>query len=287
MSTIDPTRLDLFSRWTHRPQTLGEFIDACAGFLKVLPSVHPLFGADLHILGCSQADSPRLAPDLSNLEPELLRSAWNSSAGPSCCDHLNHLGMPTRQSHSRLGFFTYVNNLRPHSEDNVLIYLNAASTGGSQGGGFGITLPHAAGPEFRNLDFLRRLLAVVVEYWRPEQAGITNHPLRVVPDERGLDCRVPWLTYVDEPETAEELPSDIARERLGDGLLFWLADEPPGETIDAAMVEKVRRVHRALAPKERLRCRVSRGKPDLRRPPNYVPKTVVIPGISDRGLKRS
>lgn len=258
--TPDDLCLRLFANWMLRPRTLGEFIDERIGFLKRLQSLHPLFREGLHLLGDSRKTSPALDANLSGLESLVLQRAWNRSAGPTCCDSLGPEGMPTRQSKSDLGFRFFLDNLRPPQKDHVQIRLSGGSTNPEQGGGIGIKLPCAGRPEFEDPAFLRELLRVVVDYWQPEHARITNSALcDAVHIRKSYADDGCWLTYLDDPDVVKALPPDVHHEPFGPGALFSLQPEPPLKNVEVA-IEKAIRVRDALLPGQWLVNRYWRGK---------------------------
>lgn len=262
----DDLRLRLHANWMQLPRTLGEFIDERIEFLRRLRGVHPLFREGLHLLGDNRKTSPALEPDLSNVELFALKRAWNTSAGPSCCDNLNSDGLPTRQSTSRLGFDCAVDNLRRHDKDNVLIEMSGGSTNPEQGGGVGMDLPFAGAPEFSDPAFLQELLRVVVDYWKPERAGISNTALReAVKIRPSYAAAVGWLNYLDDRAVVNVLPADVHHEPFGPGVLFTIRPDPPLQDIEGA-VQKALRIRDALLPGEWMANRYWRGKTP-RRPP--------------------
>lgn len=253
-------RLDVFANWMLRPCTLGEFIDERIGFLRRLQPLHPLFREGLHLLGDSRKNSPALDADLSGLESFVLKRGWDREAGPTCFENLGPDDMATRQTKSRLGFGLSVDNLRPHQKDHVQIRLNGGSTNPDQGGGVGIKLPYSGAPEFADPAFLRELLRVVVDYWQPEHAGITNSALcDAVHIRKSYADDGCWLTYLDDPEAVKVLPLDVHHEPFGPGVLFSLQPEPPLMDVEVA-IEKAIRVRDALLPGQWLVNRYWRGK---------------------------
>jgi hypothetical protein len=175
-------------------------------------------------------------------------------------------GRATRETTSRLGFLLSVDNLRRHDKDHLLIRLSGGSTNPEQGAGAAMDLPVAEAPEFSDPAFLKELLRVVVDYWKPEQAGIYNELLRAATrDRETYSTPVSWLTYLDDRQAEAALPPDIHREPFGQGLLFSLQPNPPLDNVEGAF-ETAIRVRDALLPGQWMTRRHRRGKSPLHPP---------------------
>jgi len=267
-ATPDDLRLSLFANWKQRSRTLGEFVDERIEFLRRLQGLHPLFREGLHLLGDSRKTSPALEPEWSNLEAFVLKktAATCRTSDARWFTGMTADGRATRETTSQLGFHLSVSNLRPHDKDNILIELSGGSTNPDKGGGVGIDLPFAAVPEFSEPPFLRDLLRVVVDYWKPERAGISNTALREAVNVRpSYAVAVGWLNYLDDRNVVKDLPPGIHHEPFGVGVLFCIRPEPPLQDLDDA-IQKAIRVRDALLPGEWMTSRYWRGKTPQRPP---------------------
>ncbi|CAG1001047.1 hypothetical protein GPROT1_03884 [Gammaproteobacteria bacterium] len=268
MNATSDLRLRLHANWMQRPRTLGEFVDERIEYLKRLQGIHPLFREGLHLLGDSRQTSPALAPDLSNVEAFVLKetAALCRTSDARWFTGMTADGRATLETSSQLGFLLSVTNLRRHDKDDLLVRLDGGSSNPEQGASAAMDLPFAGVPEFSDPAFLKELLRVVVDYWKPEQAGIYNRVLhRATRDRETYSTPVSWLTYLDDRQVETVLPPDIHREPFGQGILFSLQPNPPLDNVEDA-IEKAIRVRDALLPGQWMTKRYWRGKSPLRPP---------------------
>lgn len=217
----------LLARCRKSDCTLGEFAERARNFLFELIPLHPGF-SDLRLVGKSIKDSPPLAADLSNLKDWILRRAWMDRL-PIGCEYTNLDldGRPTLDSRSGLGFELGVSNLKGWDGKVDISF----SDGNRESAICNIVLPRKDHPEFQQSALMRKMLEVVVRHSSVYYASVANggwHNAVNWLEEQATDnlrnIEVGWLTYVEDASIADALPSDIAVQPLGHGVMFQLCE---------------------------------------------------------------
>ena len=223
-----------------------------------LQTMHPLFAANMHLVGKSAKDCPPLSSDLSNLEAWILeRGCHPRPPTNGLYSNLSAKGKPTADSRGSMGFRFLLGNLKDWDE-KVSVSMRTGLS--HHVGTCEIVLPRKNHPEFKQVPLMQQLLELVVAHWpvyfaivaergwSPAVNWIDKHP-------EGLErLLIGWLTYVEDASIVEALPAGLKHEPLGPGLMFQLCDHFPSyeNPDDVALGLRVRQ---ALQAAGRLRVR--------------------------------
>jgi hypothetical protein len=242
--------LRLGSTWIDRSQTLGEFVDSAAAYLKRLQALHPLFAGPLFLTGNTPKEFEPLAADLSNLEEFVRRFGWDRKAPAD--RHVGVLADRTmaREGRSRLGFSIYLNSGgRTTKPETVCLSMRGGTPGTVLSCVTSMEFPEAGAPEFQQLDFVKRVMLATVECWRPEQAYVTSTEFfKAQTTKVSYDQTIGWLNYFANAGVREAVPPDVECESFGPGgVLLTLQRERPSPD-DAQAVARAKRIREALLP---------------------------------------
>jgi hypothetical protein len=248
--------------WDGRAQTLGQFIDASLGYMKLLQPLHPLFREGLHLIGESRKTSPLLSRDLSNLAPWVLAEGWYGQAPKDWFTALTSEGKPTLSSTSKMGFDFSVGNLRKPADGAIRIDFRWGASDG-EGGGPHIEFPCAGAPEFENYDFMKALMHMTVSYFQSSLAYATRADFKERQhghEETVLNMQtIGWMNYFANPAVRTALPPDVQAEPFGPGgVLISLQRQPPSADDEDAVARAIR-IRQALLPGDWLGYEAMRG----------------------------
>jgi hypothetical protein len=236
--------------WIDRPQTLGEFVDAAAAYLKCLRQLHPLFRGQLFLTGSAPKEFEPLAADLLNLESFAQHFAWDRKAPAD-----RHVGVlpdrtMAREGRSRLGFHINLNSSgRTTKPETVCLSMRGGKSGAVLPSAVSVKFPAVGAPEFEQHDFVKHLLEITVETWRPDLGYVISAELQRPQD---LDSTqypaIGWLNYFANAGVREAVPPDVECESFGpSGVLLTLQRERPSPE-DAQAVARAKRIREALLP---------------------------------------
>lgn len=231
--------------------TLGEFADDVERLLRQLVTLHPVFD-ELYIIGRSRRDSPALGDDLSSLQPWIMRRSWHEKPSTrSPYSHVQADGSLTAQSRGNMGFSVSIGNLKYPDE----LRIDVRGGGRSNGGGLGITLPLSMTAELCRIDFIRRLLGVLVNVWPVRYALLKtlawDDQVNPLP-ESGGNLRIGGITYSNDGTLIDALPQGVPWERFGaSGVLFTITERP--DLAGAATIAKAIEIRDALEASGKLR----------------------------------
>lgn len=161
--------------WQGRPTTLRDYAGDSEKFLRLLQRMHPAFQA-LEWVGDRPDGAVAIAPSLANLGA-LIQAHAGSDAD---CKIYNPDGTPSWESTSEDGFCMWYSNGKTSAAGGISISIHD----GQQDhcvplpNSVVITFPEVASehfphPECGDAAFLARLLALCVEFWRPDEALAT------------------------------------------------------------------------------------------------------------------
>jgi Immunity protein 52 len=244
--------LDLIAYWNRPPQTLAEFADACALYLKLLQPLHPMFREGLYLLGDSLKTSEPLALDGANIEAFVNKDGWDRES-PWKPAPLDERGELTFNSVGYDGFMFTVGNLNSKAKNNLQIrFTSTGSNPHNYGrGGLLMGFPYQGVPAFYEYDFLRHVVSVTVDYWKPEAARVNRYAFqdKVEGQSRAARHTIGWLNYIRRPGVCAAVPADVKCEPFGPegGALITLQREPVSAD-DAQAVARAVRVRDALLP---------------------------------------
>lgn len=237
--------------WHGRPLTLRAYADASDQFIRSLQSIHPVFQT-LVWIGERPNSTIKLAPDLTNLDELIYR---DNNDPDVVFEHANPDGSLAWNSLAPSGYMTGYSTGKPASAGGLGLRI-LAGQGANSGvdNAVTITFPLPADTrfthrEFYEYNFLKKLFAQVITFWRPQHARLTSHSFANAMAVEDFSV-AGWLTYVQDPRVAA-LRNDPALR----GLQFETM--PNGEPLmslgrellspdNAGQVELARRLHRVL-----------------------------------------
>jgi hypothetical protein len=236
--------------WIDRPQTLGEFVDAAAAYLKCLRPLHPLFSGPLFLTGSAPKEFEPLAADLSNLEGFVRRFGWNRKAPAD-----RHIGvLPDRtmgtEGTSRLGFHINLNSSgRTTKPETVCLSFSGGTPGAVLPSAISVRFPMAGAPEFEQYGFVKDLMKVSVDAWRPCLGYVISSEFSRPQD---LDTTqypaIGWMNYFANAGVQEAVPANVECESFGPGgVLLTLQRERPSPD-DVQAVARAKRIRETLLP---------------------------------------
>ncbi len=206
--------------WQRRSCTLRQYIAGCMRFMARLGALHPVFH-ELVMTGKTPHSGVKLLRDLSNLEN------WVFRLGPRGDDlftHANPDGSPTLDSEAGLGFSTSYGNEKPQSEVGVGVRITAGMDSPWLTNAVVIEMPEGV-REFREYDFVKKLLATTVECWEPSMSVVSSHAFREKLGGKGGTQTIGWMTWFKDSSVAKALPKKAERETLSGGVLVTTTRE--------------------------------------------------------------
>ncbi|HEX8698018.1 MAG TPA: Imm52 family immunity protein [Myxococcaceae bacterium] len=206
--------------WQHRSCTLREYIAGCMRFMTRLGALHPVF-QELVMTGKAPDAGVRLLSDLSNLEELVFQ------LGPRGDDLFTHAkpdGSPTLDSEGGIGFATSYSNKKRHAEERVAVSISTGKDSPWLTNAVVIEMPEGV-REFREYEFVKKLLETTVECWEPSMAVVTSHALREKLGGKGGTRTIGWMTWFKDSSVAKALPKRAERETLAGGVLVTTARE--------------------------------------------------------------
>ena len=215
-----PDEFYLGAYWKHRSCTLREYIAGCKQFMTQLGKLHPIFQA-LVMTGKAPQAGVRLLPDLSNLDDLVFQLGPH---GDDLFTHANPDGSPTLDSEGGIGFSTSYANKEPQAERGVSVSISTGMDSAWLTNAVVIRLPGKV-TEFREYDFVKKLLATTVECWEPSMAVVTSHAFREKLDGKGGSRTIGWMTWFQDASVAKALPKKAERETLANGVLVTTTRE--------------------------------------------------------------
>lgn len=241
--------------WVSRQLTFRGYISAVQQFLAELQRVHSVF-KQLYEVGDKPNDMVAIDEDLGNLEQIALERAYDRESKKYSAT--NPDGSPTLGAISATGYYLQFDNNKNNPKERVTVSIGAGMENPRLTNAIIIKFPEVGYPEFQDPAFVTRLLAIVVEYWQPQQAIVSSGSFRDLTYDEKTGFFIGWLTYLSNPSICQALPADISCEPFGSrGALITVSPhmssaENPGDvttaiTIASTLREKGLMTYEAVA----------------------------------------
>jgi hypothetical protein len=215
-----PDEFYLGAYWKHRSCTLREYIAGCRRFMTRLVVLHPCF-QELVMTGKAPDAGVRLLPDLSNLDELVFQLAPRND---DLFTHANPDGSPTLDSEGGIGFATSYWNGNQRTEEQVAVSISTGKNSPWLTNAVVLHLPVSVS-EFREHQFVKKLLATTVECWEPSRAVVTSHAFSEKLGGKGGIRTIGWMTWFKDTTVTKALPKKVESETLAGGVLVTTTRE--------------------------------------------------------------
>jgi hypothetical protein len=224
--------------WIDRPQTLGEFVDAAIAFLRSLQPVHKLFSGPLFMLTPSMKVSEKLEADLSNLETLVMRHGWDRKVDRRLLTGVLPDGTMTREGTSKLGFRLPIRSFpKLIGPSDFSLRLSAGnSSPANLSNDMLINFPTGDRSEFEDPSFVKRLLEIGTNHFKPELGVVTSTGFCFASQVRAIHQSIGWMNYWADASVRRDMPASADCEPFGPGgMLHMLQPTPPSADESEAL----------------------------------------------------
>jgi len=232
--------------WRERPMTYGAFLARASEFLEALPSAG-LKPARIYL----QGDGPGSKVEVVPGSAEFYRRTHALGFDPKYKNYseVGYDGSPLPATTSPVGFTLSFSDSPSDkvTSSTLSISITAGAHNPRISNAVVVSLPQEGACAVVNVEKIRALMQLIVEFWKPAQAIVTSSDF----NEEAFDSKQPmgWITYVADPKAREVVPSNIVCEPFGDGALLTIAEAMPdaGDVFALARIRNVRDALRAQA----------------------------------------
>jgi hypothetical protein len=227
-------------------------VDTARAYLEALRPLHPVFRRPLYLLGSSSKEFEQLDEDFLNLESFVQRYGWDKEAPRKWFTNVQSNGTLCRDSESpEVGFHLMLNSSgKGRKPDGFRIMMGGGHNGGpfnGVGGNINFDFPEVDSPEFEQLPFIKRLMQVTVECYRPDRANVSSFDFYKAQDiDVATVNTIGWIYYFADATVRGAIPSEASWESFGpSGTLITLqAHRPSPQDVEA--VAKAKRIWQAI-----------------------------------------
>jgi hypothetical protein len=244
------SQLKLGIYWWRRTLTLGEYSTQLKQYLRTLREFHPIFTNIYEVGDRPNAVIPVNPDDEASFRQFIFERAFSKDMPPYKQLHLDADGKPTLATTGLFGFSTsFINQPKENAKTlpSKISFSIAAGGSGASPNNVLVRFPRESPPEFEDIDFVKRLFALMIKSWRPESGWFyTSEISEKLPRISDEDNRLGLMNYSWDPRIKAVLPADVTTEPFGDnGFLFSLIDDL-AQRNDPAVIEKGLRVRDIL-----------------------------------------
>lgn len=253
----DSLCIELYSIMDGPPEPLGAFLDDRVAYMRRLRALHPVLREPMQIFRGSAETIVDVEPDLSNVRAWGLKHLWDKrDDAEQWYTALDAERRPTEASLARVGYRFRMGVVEDGRYEHASFAQQARPNNTYGSGSSELRLPLVPPPEFLQPGFIRQLIGLSVEHFRPATVryGVSKVWLKALNQfdsarRTGAKVHFSWYTYLANPAIGAALPRDLGLEvePLGPGILVRLQSEPPQADNDAA-VARVEALYRALGP---------------------------------------
>jgi hypothetical protein len=236
--------------WWRRTLALGEYSTQLKQYLKALREFHPIFTNIYEVGDRPNAVIPVNPDDEASFRQFIFERAFSKDMPPYKQLHLDADGKPTLATTGLFGFRTsFINQPKENAQTlpgKIAFSVTAGGCGVTPNNAL-VSFPQESPPEFEDIHFVKRTLALMIECWKPYEARLSCYAFsEKLPRISNDDDQLGLINYSCDPRIKAVLPSDVTTEQFGDdGFLFSFIDDL-AERDDPAVIEKGLRVRDIL-----------------------------------------
>jgi hypothetical protein len=236
--------------WGKRTLTLGEYSTQLKQYLGALREFHPIFTNIYDVGNKPNAVMPVNPDDEASFRQFIFQRAFKKDKPPYKQSNLDADGKPTLATTGLFGFRThFINQPKANAQtlpDRISFSITAGGEGVTPNNAL-VEFPFEGYPEFEDINFVKRLFALIVKSWRPETGWLYTHTISdQLPVLSPEDHHLGLINYSCDSQIKAVLPTDIKTEPFGEnGFLFSLIDDL-AQRNDPAVIEKGLRVRDIL-----------------------------------------